>query len=297
LLPNLPAPETGGATAVMMQPNMSEDEQWTPESSARVRDQLVARTLQAGMRSGAKLLLWPEVPGPIYYYQDPVFREEAANLARHTQAYFLFGTVGETPKGAPLNSAVLLKPGGDFEDRYDKINLVPFGEYVPPLFGWVNRITQEISDFVPGNRIVVFPIGDHSLGGFICYESAFPHEVRQFVNDGAQVLVNLSNDGYFGHSAAREQHLEIARMRAVENRRWLLRPTNDGISAVVDPAGRLMLRLPMYQQAEALASFEYHGEKTLYTAHGDWFAWACLLASAAALLWSQRPHYKPAIRA
>jgi apolipoprotein N-acyltransferase len=297
LLPDLPAPENGRDTAVMMQPNMSEDEQWTPVSAGRVRDELVARTLQAATGAGAKLILWPEVPGPIYYYQDRVFRQEAAALARQTQAYFLFGTIGATPEGAPLNSAVLLKPDGNFVDRYDKINLVPFGEYVPPLFGWVNRITQEISDFVPGNRIVVFPIGDRSLGAFICYESAFPHEVRQFVNQGAQVLVNMSNDGYFGHSAAREQHLEIARMRAVENRRWLLRPTNDGISAVVDPAGRLMLRLPMYQQANAKATFVYHEEKAFYSAHGDWFAWTCLLASAAALLWSQRPHYKRVIRA
>jgi apolipoprotein N-acyltransferase len=144
---------------------------------------------------------------------------------------------------------------------------------------------------------VVFPAGNHKLGAFICYESAFPHEVRQFVNDGAQVLVNLSNDGYFGRTAAREQHLEIARMRAVENRRWLLRPTNDGISAVVDPAGRLIMRLPMYQETEALASYEYHSDKTLYTSLGDWFAWSCLLAGAVALFWSQQPHYKPAIRA
>jgi apolipoprotein N-acyltransferase len=297
LLPDLPAPESGGATAVLAQPNMSEEEQWTPESSARVRDELVTRTLRSAIGSGAKLILWPEVPGPIYYYEDPVFREEAARLARRTQAYFLFGTVGQTPGGAPLNSAVMLKPDGDFEDRYDKINLVPFGEYVPPLFSWVNRITQQISDFVPGNRIVVFPIGEHKLGAFICYESAFPHEVRQFANGGAEVLVNLSNDGYFGHSAAREQHLEIARMRAVENRRWLLRPTNDGISAVVDPAGRLAMRLPMYRETQARATFEYHSEKTFYTIRGDWFAWSCLLASIAALIWSQRPHYKPAIRA
>ncbi len=297
LLPDLPAPETGTAAAVMLQPNMSEDEQWTPQSSAQARDELVARTFQSAAGSGARLILWPEVPGPIYYYQDPTFRDEAANLARQTQAYFLFGTVGETPNGSPLNSAVLLKPDGEFEDRYDKINLVPFGEYVPRMFGWVNRITQEISDFVPGNRIVVFRIGDHSLGAFICYESAFPHEVRQFVNDGAQVLANLSNDGYFGHSAAREQHLEIVRMRAVENRRWLLRPTNDGISAVVDPAGRLTRRLPMYQETEARVNYRYLSEKTFYTSFGDWFAWGCLLASAAALFCSQRPHYKPAIRA
>jgi apolipoprotein N-acyltransferase len=86
-------------------------------------------------------------------------------------------------------------------------------------------------------------------------------------------------------------------MRAVENRRWLLRPTNDGISAVVDPAGRLAMRLPMYRETEARATFEYHSEKTFYTIRGDWFAWSCLLASIAALIWSQRPHYKPAIRA
>ena len=158
-------------------------------------------------------------------------------MAQQTHAYFLFGTVAETPEGAPLNSAVLLRPDGTLVDRYDKINLVPFGEYVPKFFGFVNRITQEISDFVPGNRIVVFPMGTHRLGVFICYESVFPDEVRQFVKGGANLLVNISNDGYFGHSAAREQHLEIARMRAVENSRWLIRSTNDGITAVIDPGG------------------------------------------------------------
>jgi len=297
LLPELPAPENGPETAVIVQPNMSEEEQWTPESSARVRDELISRTLRTSLGSGAKLILWPEVPGPIYYYDDPTFRDEAAILARESQAYFLFGTVGQTPKGAPLNSAVMLKPDGSIEDRYDKINLVPFGEYIPPFFGFVNRITKEISDFVPGNRIVVFSVGDHKLGAFICYESAFPHEVRQFVNNGAELLVNLSNDGYFGRSAAREQHLEIVRMRAAENSRWLLRPTNDGISAVVNPAGRIITRLPMYRETQAKVGFEYRSEKTFYTAHGDWFAWICLLASLAALVASQRPHYHAPTRA
>jgi apolipoprotein N-acyltransferase len=296
LLPDLPSRETGTQTALLVQPNMPEKEQWTQPDAEQTRDQLVAFTAESALHAGARLIIWPEVPGPIYYYDDPRFRDEATALARSTQAYFLFGTVGQTPQRAPLNSAVLLRPDGDLVDRYDKINLVPFGEYVPPFFGFVNRITQEISDFVPGKRIVVFPVDDHRLGTFICYESAFPHEVRQFVKDGAQVLVNISNDGYFGHTAAREQHLEIARMRAAENRRWLLRATNDGITAVVDPAGRVVLRLPLYEETEARVSYEYSDSVTVYTEYGDWFAWLCLVGAAFALFWSQLPHYRLPVR-
>jgi apolipoprotein N-acyltransferase len=292
LLTGLPPSETGAETALMVQPNMPEKDDWTPQEAVHARDSLVSYSMDAAVHAGAQLVIWPEVPGPIYYYDDPSLRYEATKLARAAQAYFLFGTVAQTPRKEPLNSAVLLSPSGDLIDRYDKINLVPFGEYVPQFFGWVNRISGEISDFVPGNRIVVFPVRDHHIGAFICYEAAFPHEVRRFVKSGAQALVNISNDGYFGHSAAREQHLEIARMRAVENRRWLLRVTNDGITAAIDPAGRITLRLPMYQRSSARAKYNYQDDLTLYTSVGDWFAWSCLLAAAVALFISQLPHYK-----
>lgn len=291
LLPDLPAPERGTQTALMVQPNAPEKDDWTSQEAATMRDSLLTFTLDSARESGARLIIWPEVPAPIYYYDDPTFRNEAAILAQTTPAYFLFGTVAWTPEHNPLNSAVLLRPNGDLQGRYDKINLVPFGEYTPRFFGWVNRITPEISDFVPGDRIVVFPIDGHRLGTFICYEAVFPHEVRQFAKAGAQLLVNISNDGYFGHSSAREQHLEIARMRAVENRRWLLRVTNDGITAVIDPAGRITLRLPMYQLAEARATYQYEDGLTFYTSVGDWFAWGCLVAAAVALFFSQLPHY------
>ena len=184
-----------------------------------------------------------------------------------------------------------LRSDGSFVDRYDKINLVPFGEYVPKFFGFVNRITQEAGDFAAGDRMVVFPLDDHKLGTFICYESVFPSQVREFVKGGANLLVNLSNDGYFGHSAAREQHLEIARMRAVENRRWLLRSTNDGITAAIDPAGRVVQRLPMYRETVTQMGFNFEEGTTFYTEHGDWFAWGCLLGGCVALFRSQRPHY------
>jgi apolipoprotein N-acyltransferase len=296
LLPGIPARETPSEAALVVQPNLPEEERWTFASAAEMRDHLIAISGEAAIHSPPQLVVWPETPGPLYYYSDPKFHEEAVNLARSANTYFLFGTVGETPQGAPLNSAVLLRPDGALEDRYDKINLVPFGEYVPRFFGFVNRITQEAGDFAPGSRIVVFPEAGHRLGVFICYEAAFPEEVRQFVKGGANVLINISNDGYFGRSAAREQHLALARMRAAENRRWLVRATNDGITAVMDPAGRVIERLPLYRETTARMGFSYAADATLYTEYGDWFAWSCLLASAVFLFWSQLPHYKPKAR-
>ena len=295
LLPDLPPRETPPETALVVQPNLPAEEQWTYESFGREREHLITESLKESLEGSGQLIIWPESPGPFYFYRDPRFHQEAMQLAQRAHAYFLFGTVADTREGAPLNSAVLLRPDGTPVDRYDKINLVPFGEFVPPVFGFVNRITQEAGDFAPGNRIVVFPMvfttAAHQLGVFICYESAFPDEVRQFVKGGANLLVNISNDGYFGHSAAREQHLEIARMRAVENNRWLIRSTNDGITASIDPVGHIDERLPPYQELVATMHFAFRNATTFYTNYGDWFAWSCLIAAALALIWSQRPNF------
>jgi apolipoprotein N-acyltransferase len=291
LLPDLPPRETPAETALVVQPNMPPEEQWTSASAGAERDHLIMESLEFSLHGSEQLIVWPESPGPLYFYGDPTFHREATQLAQVARAYFLFGTVAETGDGAPLNSAVFLRPDGNLVDRYDKINLVPFGEYVPKFFGFVNRITQEVSDFAPGNRIVVFPMDQHRLGVFICYESAFPDEVRQFVKGGANLLVNISNDGYFGHSAAREQHLEIARMRAVENSRWLIRSTNDGITAVIDSTGHIDERLSPYRELVEHMHFGFRDGTTFYTNYGDWFAWGCLIAAAFALVWSQRPHH------
>jgi apolipoprotein N-acyltransferase len=293
LLPDLPPRETPSETALVVQPNIPAEEEWTSQSFGVERDHLIMDSMESSMPGSERLVIWPESPGPIYFYRDPSFHQEAMQVAQHDRAYFLFGTVADTPEGAPLNSAVLLRPNGTVVDRYDKINLVPFGEFVPKIFGFVNRVTQEAGDFASGNRIVVFPMGTQRLGVFICYESVFPDEVRQFVKQGANLLVNISNDGYFGHSAAREQHLEIARMRAVENQRWLIRSTNDGITAVIDPTGHIEERLPPYQEQVARMHFAFRDGTAFYTQHGDWFAWGCLLAALGALVWSQRPHYEP----
>jgi apolipoprotein N-acyltransferase len=276
VLPAAPPPDQGPEHALLVQPNIDTELDWTQASLARVERDLTILSHAPNVH----LIVWPEVPAP-FYPSDPAFRVYTESIARSEHAYFLFGGVAYNSARAPLNSAFLFDPNGALIDRYDKINLVPFGEFVPEIFGWVNRISHEAGDFARGNRIVEFPVDGHKLGAFICYESAFPDLVREFAHNGAEVLMNLSNDGYFGRSAAREQHLALVRMRAAENRRWILRATNDGITASIDPAGRIVYRATPYQTLSAEVTFRYLAQTTLYAHYGDWFAWACLMLAVA----------------
>lgn len=291
LLPPLPFPENGTDTAVMVQPNVPEEQEWSPELAERLHSTLLYESENAATGVHPRLIVWPEIPGPIYYFRDPALQNQIKDLALRTHAYILTGTVADTKNREPLNSTVLISPQGRLLDRYDKINLVPFGEYVPPAFNWVNRISHETGDFTPGDRIVVSSVGAEKLGAFICYESAFPDQVRRFVIAGATILANVSNDGYFGQSAARMQHLSLVRMRAVENHRWILRDTNDGVTASIDPAGRVIERLPAYRQGSGIFHFSPVSHVTAYSRYGDWFVWLCAIGASVALCASQIPRY------
>jgi apolipoprotein N-acyltransferase len=283
VLPAIPQSFVSDEQAVVVQPNVDTELEWTPEILRSMESQLVVLSRVVP----APLVIWPELPAPLYYYSDSVFHHAAQEIAIQ-HGYFLFGTVSYNAHGEPLNSAVMLGPQGQEIGHYDQIFLVPFGEFTPPLFAWVNRITHESGDFVPGERVQVTPMGKYRVGVFICYESAFPHLVRQFSKGGADVLINISNDGYFGHSEARQQHLLLVRMRAVENRRFIVRATNDGISAVINPAGRILKALPPYQELAAPVRFGSVSQTTFYAEYGDWFAWGCLalgVTLAAVRLW------------
>lgn len=290
LLPGLPDGDQPQHTAVVVQPNIKENQEWTVESTERTVRSLGMLSLEHASSSkvSPEIILWPEVPAP-FYYSDPDFRKQVEELARVTKTSFLFGGVGFTPERRPLNSAFMLDSGGNYVARYDKVNLVPFGEFVPSIFWWIKKISGEAGNFEPGKERIVFPGRSGRIGAFICYESVFPHFVREFVAGGAGVLVNLSNDGYFGGLAAREQHLLVARMRAAENRRWLIRATNDGITATVDPAGRIANRVAPDKRLSAKMRFSYLSEKTPYTKYGDWFVWTCLVAGLLACLIGPRP--------
>jgi apolipoprotein N-acyltransferase len=290
LLPALPPAQRGRETALLVQPGISETEQWTAASIDAMQRRQVMLSLRGALAEPGQppsIIVWPEVPAPLYYFEDAVLRGYVDNLARTAKAHVLLGIVAHTPGGAPLNSAALVSPEGVPVSRYDKVNLVPFGEFVPWPFGFANKISTEIGDFAAGNRVVVSPVGTHHIGTFICYESVFPGFVRKFAAGGAEVLFNISNDGWFGNSAAREQHLSMVRMRAAENRRWILRSTNDGITAAIDSAGRLRGTLPLYTEATSVTGFSYVRAQTVYTKFGDWFPLLCAMAALLGLVAAQ----------
>lgn len=168
---------------------------------------------------------------------------------------------------------------------------MPFGEYVPEFFSFVNQVSGEVGAYTPGTRLTTFAADGRGIGAFICYESAVPHHVREFARAGAEVFVNLSNDGYFFETAAREQHLSLVRMRAVENRRWVLRVTNNGITASVDPAGAVRQSFPGFQAMAGSLAFGWRADQTPYTRFGDWFAWMGLVVAGVCLALTQWPNY------
>ena len=288
--PTIRTPAPPDRVAVLVQPNAPEEPPWT-DTQWQAESARLFRLAREASAQTADLIVLPEIPAPIYYFDDPAFAATANAFARESAAHVVLGTVARTAKGEPLNSSVLISPGGTAAGQYSKMNLVPFGEFVPSWFSWVNKITKEAGDYAPGTEATVFTAGVHKLSTFICYESAFPDFVRSFANRGAELLINISNDGYFGKSFAREQHLQLVRMRAVENNRWILRAVNDGITVSIDPAGRINSRLPPYQQLAGRAGYSFIKSTTPYSRYGDWFAWSCLVGAVVALLLS-RPFLK-----
>jgi len=285
LVPALPAARAGTESAVLVQPDISETAAWTLPWVRAMQARLDALTYGAAYGDPHPgLVVWPEAPMPIYYYEDPETAAWVSEAARRAEAYLVVNVTPHDSERAPLNAALLVSPQGVALGRYDKMNLVPFGEFVPwPFHALVAKVSTEGGDFAAGLRQVTLAAGPHRIGTFICYESVFPDFVRRFGRDGAELLVNISNDGWYGHSAAREQHLEIARMRAAENRRWILRATNDGITATIDPAGRLTRDLPPYVEGAARTGYSWIGETTFYSRHGDWFVLLCGVIAVAGL--------------
>ena len=307
-----PPPESAGPeTAFLVQPNVPLDdpalETWTPWHDPAQLQQLVNLSRAAvddfsktstgpHPASATPLLIWAENPAPFYFTRDPIFRNSVENLARQAHAFVIVNTVIPVDASDRLitNSAITLDPEGREVSRYDKIHLVPFGEYVPAwaLPGLVDKITSEVGNFVPGTSYPVAQAAAGGIGVFICYEAIIPQLARQLAAAGAGVLVNISNDGWYGDSAAAYQHLEMARLRAIENHRYLLRATNNGVTTVIDPYGRVREKLPRYRQMVLPAHFNFETQRTFYTAHGDVFAWLCVAIAALMLPGIFLKHHK-----
>ena len=284
------------AHATLVQQNVAIERQWTYDSYKKLVDELSAMSVAppaARDSSVAPLIVWPESPAP-FESDDRLFNESTSELARRQRSWLLAGVTQLQP-GAKAgeaeqvyNSAVLLAPSGALVQRYDKVHLVPWGEYIPFAwaFGFAKSLTHEVGTFAPGGaERTPLEVGSHRYGVFICYESVFPHEVRQFAGHGAEVFVNISNDSWFGDSGAPWQHLNMARMRAVENHRWLLRSTNSGVTASIDPLGRVVAVAPRNQRVALDAPYGLLSDTTFYTRYGDWFPMLCAIISIMGLLW------------
>jgi len=313
-----PPKPSAQATAVLVQPNLDvdKDDVWVgPEWDRHVaqfgelgRDGCnhgylvglpVAGAPRGEVECGSNpvlpsLIVWPESPAP-FRDGDPRFQSAMQSVANADKTPMIVGATGMdddpgTRQYRIYNSAVVVAPDGHFVGRYDKIHLVPFGEYVPfrKLLFFVRQITQSLTDMSTGTERKVFTIGGHRYGIFICYESVFGDEVRQFVRHGAEVLVNISDDGWYGDTSAPWQHLNMARMRAIENRRWILRDTNNGVTASIDPYGTVRQSILRHQVDALPAEYGYSSELTFYTLHGDWLAELCAIVALGITGWAGR---------
>jgi apolipoprotein N-acyltransferase len=251
------------------------------------------------------LIAWPESPAP-FIEKNVRFEQAMTAIARQTQAPLIVGNLGvdSAVEGGLnyYNSARIEGADGARVGRYDKIHLVPFGEYIPykELLFFAHKLTGQVSSFSRGDERKVFILpssnGDrHRYGVFICYESVFADEVRHFAQLGAEVLVNISDDGWYGDTSAPWQHLNMARMRAIENRRWILRDTNNGITAVIDPYGRVRQSIPRHQTDALPAGYGFRDDMTFYTAHGDVFGWLCAILAIGLVGWAGRKLLRQAV--
>jgi apolipoprotein N-acyltransferase len=284
-----PPRSVSSGTARIVQQSIQLDQEWNAQTFQQTLAELARLSVMQpgeGMPGDPlpDVVIWPESPAP-FYGNDAHYRDALSRIARDARAYMIAGTLGVVRDSDTTqqiyNSAQVVAPDGEWIARYDKVHLVPFGEYVPfkDLFSFAKKLTREVGNFVPGSERLVIPVHSYQLGIFICYESIFPEEIRLFARDGAALLVNISNDGWFGDTGAPHQHLRMARMRAIENNRWVIRSTNTGISASIDPFGRVVKQLGRNARVAVDVPYGVITSTTFYSRHGNWFAWFCAVVA------------------
>jgi len=257
----------------VVQGNIPQDVKWQPEfqqETVRIYRDL---SLTAARTGKPGLIIWPEAATPFYYQDTNKLSEEVAGVPHQADAALLFGSPAyrKEPGGYRyLNSAFLLGRDGKEKGRSDKIHLVPFGEYVPlkRFLPFIDKIVVGIGDFSPGT-INPLPLNGHKLGVLVCYEAIFPELSREWVREGSSLLVNITNDAWFGNSSAPGQHLAMVRFRAVENRVWIARAANTGISAFIAPSGKVLSATPLFEKTFATVEVGLGARPGLYARTGD----------------------------
>ena len=230
------------------------------------------------------LIIWPETATPFFFQDAREYQPWVLDIPKKTHAFLLFGTPTykiENRKVRHYNSAYLVSPDGDVVGKYDKIHLVPFGEYVPltRLLFFVESLGEGIGNFRSGAEFFNFSLPQGKFGVVICFEIIFPDLCRQFTKRGANLLVTMTNDAWFGRTSAPYQHFSQAVFRAVENRVFIARAANTGISGLIDPKGKILKRGEIFKEEAIHGTLHLMRERTFYTEYGDVFAWICSAVS------------------
>lgn len=273
------------------QGNIDQGRKWDIAFQKEIVD-IYKRLSLALAKQGARLIIWPESAVPFFLQSDKNFGPEIMNLPKQTGAFLLSGadTYGYGHRGETryYNSALLLSPEGEIVGKYDKIHLVPFGEYVPLKrhLPFIHKLVVGAGDFSSGKALSPLEFDDKSFGVLICFESIFPELARGFAKEGAGFLVNITNDAWFGKSSAPYQHFSQGVFRAVENKMFLVRAANTGISGVVDPVGRVVRKSGIFTEEAMIEDIRAKDANlfTFYSRYGDIFAIGCLILSAGFLL-------------
>ena len=268
----------------LIQGNIDQGRKWDPAYRQTNLGHYLHLSRQAQRNSSPDLLIWPEAATP-FYLQDPSAEAtQVKQLPMELGTTLLLGSpayqTDENGRRHYTNSAFLLD-GVDNAQRSDKIHLVPFGEYVPlgNWLGFIDKLVVGVGDFLPGT-VRPLALDGRRLGVLICYEAIFPELARDYVRNGVGLLVNLTNDAWFGNSSAPYQHLAMSRFRAIENRIWLARAANTGISALVSPSGRVTEAVPLQTRAAVTGRVGLGAQQTFYTRYGALLAQLCLLGGA-----------------
>jgi apolipoprotein N-acyltransferase len=275
----------------LLQGNIAQDLKWERASQEAIFSIYRTLTLDAAADPAVDLVVWPEAATPFFFANDVAFQARLLGLAHEAGRPLLFGSPTYARDGdqdVMYNSAFLVGPEATVRGRYDKMHLVPFGEYIPlrRLLSFLDKLVQGIGDFRSGEAYTVMAIPQGRFAVLICFEVIFPALVRHFVYHGAQFLVNITNDAWFGDSPASYQHLAMVVFRAVENRLPIVRAANTGISAVIDPTGGLKQQTDLFVRTwikDRITTAA--GATTFYTRWGDLFAYGCMLVTATSLLW------------
>ncbi len=277
------------ARAAMLQPNISQEMRWDEGNLTAIYQRMIGMTREA-IDHKVQVVIWPESTVPLSFATTDQYRNAIESISRQDGVDVILGSVAEDPaQPNKLWNAAFLVSGGRTIGHYDKMRLVPFGEYVPmrKMLFFAEKLVHAVGEFEFGTKDT--PLAGHfRYGPAICYEVVFPQIPRTQVVNGANVLVTITNDAWYDGTSAPRQHLNQARLRAVETDRYLLRAGTTGISAFVDPTGRIVSELPMGGQGIVYADFQPRTTTTPYVRFGDWFAWAACATVFAAIVRRRR---------